>query len=582
MFLFLSLAGFISSCVSDVEIDSSNNIVGRTNGPPTIDEAKALLASCGELSLPNLGKNMQKGIQVRAIGKLKYDPTAVVPDWAVTQTFTEDDATILMTPLEIAAPISGITRTFVDGKENREAVQVYSKLLVKKNAARQMLGVIVTYLPDRKYWEEDGCDINKLGYELGGTNYSGIYMVSSLDGTLIHGAKFDKGELLFRFYPNWRKDMDKEHECQHTDSAGHEACEHDASQAKYKLNIELLDARHNVLSRSRSTEGENFICSFCGRNAMECNCLTIDANYICSVCHNEIVNGKCRCCSVCRNSPCRCCYTCRNYPCTCGGPIPPTYPPITPPTGPINPGGGSTGGGGSSGGNTNPDIPQKCTKCGLSPCVCCRVCNKFPCACPKPDPCPGPKCPECKKLLSFVTTRAINEGCEACKCMWWEGGHHSIIDKRLSRHLTKERLEALKRGGDIIDKEHQATDEAHMHAMRSPNQSRLEALEEMKTFFVTQMNEFYRSGNYEALGMALHPIMDAYSPPHQFKEWEDDLAHLADHAIESTVFYPTDADNAAVAIENAFLLTYVKKEPGEIFDRWADDYRRQYPNALTE
>lgn len=239
-----------------------------------------------------------------------------------------------MVPLETATPISGIMRTFVDGKGSVEAAQIYSKLLVKKNASHQLLGVVVSYLPDRKYWQENDCGINTLGYELEGTNFSGIYMVSSLDGKMIHGAKFDKGELLFRFYPNWRKDINKEHECQHTDSAEHEAC-----QVKYRLHIELLDASHNVLTRSANTEGGNLTCMFCGQDPMYCDCIIIDANRICGVCHNEIVNGRCRCCSICRNSPCRCCHACDKYPCIC------------PNTG-GNTGGGNSGGTTDGGGNT--------------------------------------------------------------------------------------------------------------------------------------------------------------------------------------------------------------------------------------
>ena len=359
LFLFLLFIGFISSCVNDVEIESGKNIVGRSNGALTVDEAKILVESSDLLSLPDLSKNTQVKLQARSAGKLKYDPMSVVPDWTITQEFTEDDMTILMVPLELKTPILGITRTFVDGKENRSAVQIYSKLLVKKNASRQLLGVIVSYLPDHEYWQEDDCNINKLGYELGGTNYSGIYMVSSLDGTMIYGEKFEKGQSVFRFYPNWRKNQCEEDGCQHEDSVGHK------DDQNYRLHIDFLDASHNVKTRFVETEGDNAPCIFCGQNPMYCDCFIVDANRICSQCHHEIVNGKCECCPLCHKSPCRCCWTCKKYPCTCWG-NKPIYPPAHPPTGPTGPttgGGGPTGGGGGGGGSVGPPFPPAPRPC---------------------------------------------------------------------------------------------------------------------------------------------------------------------------------------------------------------------------
>ena len=576
LFLFLPLTGIVSSCMNDVEIESNQGVVGKADGPPTVGEAKALLESFGGgLSLPDFSKNMQNEGKTRAAGQLKYSPTAVMPDWAITQIFKEDDVTILMAPLEMSTPISGIIRSSVDGKVSTESSSIYSKLLIKKNKIGQLAGFVVTYLPDHSYWEENDCDINKLGYELGGTNYSGIYMVSSLNGQLIHGAKFERGELVFRFYPNWRKDVVEEGEHQHSDSI-----KDDCYQVKYKLRIELFDAQHNVLTRSSGGESGNFYCSFCGKNADDCTCLIVDANYICKVCHNEIVNGRCRCCSICHNSPCRCCYSCRTYPCKCWnpGPIgPPIGPPVTPPTPPGGGGGGSGGSGG--GGSTTPPNPQNpCSKCKLNPCVCCKICKNFPCTCQVPDPCSGPKCPECKKLLSIATTRSTNESCEVCKCEWWKGGHNRIIDKALD--IPSSKKDIIKKAGERVDADYQAVEYSHMHAMRTSDQTKREAMEKMKKYCKEKLEKFYLTGDYDALGMALHAIMDAYSPVHRFHKWDNALIYYPPHAVESTHLFPSDANNAISEVSMIYSDLTETKEPSEIIDDWGDRFERQYPNVL--
>jgi len=66
-----------------------------------------------------------------------------------------------------------------------------------------------------------------------------------------------------------------------------------------------------------------------------------------------------------------------------------------------------------------------------------------------------------------------------------------------------------------------------MHAMRAPGQSPQDAERMMNDFIKQKVSEYktlMSQGNtdaaYEALGMAMHPIMDATSPSHEgMQEW---------------------------------------------------------------
>jgi hypothetical protein len=86
-------------------------------------------------------------------------------------------------------------------------------------------------------------------------------------------------------------------------------------------------------------------------------------------------------------------------------------------------------------------------------------------------------------------------------------------------------------------REYQDISHSYMHAMRSPNQSAVEAAGQTVTFIMQKVSEYKElmSKNetekaYEALGMAMHPLMDSTSPSHEgIQEWN--LIPLIDAAI---------------------------------------------------
>ena len=105
---------------------------------------------------------------------------------------------------------------------------------------------------------------------------------------------------------------------------------------------------------------------------------------------------------------------------------------------------------------------------------------------------------------------------------WWPTGHNDIIDDVFEGLLTEQEIEMIKDGSNWADigKGNQDEDKAFMHAMRSPNESMEEVVAKMRNHFDNYVNQFREGHNYMALGVALHMIMDTYSPMHSLKVWK--------------------------------------------------------------
>lgn len=172
----------------------------------------------------------------------------------------------------------------------------------------------------------------------------------------------------------------------------------------------------------------------------------------------------------------------------------------------------------------------------------------------------------------------------------WPGYiHSSIIDDALKQLLTLLQLQKIKDGSEEADiKKYQTIDYNHMHAMRQPGETVAQAVAKMKDYFIAQVIDFKSTGNYFYLGMALHPIMDAYASPHSgFKVFDGDFWStngMAMHYAELTVNAGNAKDylNAKGAVTNIYAM--INKLPSNptnssisnIFDQWLSGYSRSY------
>ncbi len=124
---------------------------------------------------------------------------------------------------------------------------------------------------------------------------------------------------------------------------------------------------------------------------------------------------------------------------------------------------------------------------------------------------------------------------------WPEQVHNAIISRAFSGSnykLSSTAIAALQRGSAEADSgKYQDIVHSYMHAMRAPNQSAEVAAGLTVTFIMQKTNEYkslMKEGKteeaYEALGMAMHPLMDNTSPSHEdYQEWK--LFPMIDVAI---------------------------------------------------
>lgn len=114
---------------------------------------------------------------------------------------------------------------------------------------------------------------------------------------------------------------------------------------------------------------------------------------------------------------------------------------------------------------------------------------------------------------------------------WPTNIHNQIIENALGSRLSFEQLEKVKKGSYDAD-QLQGIEYNHIHAQRSSSQNVRDALVNTRNYFAQEAYKFVITGDYEALGRALHPIMDAYAPPHQGFSVYDGFKYMLLHYPE--------------------------------------------------
>jgi hypothetical protein len=112
--------------------------------------------------------------------------------------------------------------------------------------------------------------------------------------------------------------------------------------------------------------------------------------------------------------------------------------------------------------------------------------------------------------------------------LWPEDIHNEIIDSAFS-DFSKTIIKYIKKGSaDADSAQNQDLNHSYMHAMRCPGQTIAEAQMKTEKFIDKQFAKYENKLKqskiqeaYEALGEAMHPVMDSTSPSHEgFQEWK--------------------------------------------------------------
>lgn len=289
LFFIFSTPILYFCCESTVDLEESQVNVNKEN---IIGVAKQLVADAnGELSLPT-SPNREP-----ATRGVSYS-TSVVPIWEKASIAKVDDAEILLVPLKNEEEIRSRTMIQKGNDESYIFSKTFSKLVVRVDKSTKFAR-IVTYLPDSEYEETHMEQLKKLEYYPEHVDFHGIVLVSSLDGTLIHGLLYENGKMVSKL-------TSSKHE--HSEECAHQHHE------KVKLSIKMYN-KSNTLTRSYTDGEESAPCVFCGESVDKCTCdgIVIEGEYVyCDKC--GLLKGQCIC-----GDKSTVCKLCGNSPCTCGG-----------------------------------------------------------------------------------------------------------------------------------------------------------------------------------------------------------------------------------------------------------------------
>lgn len=322
-----------------------SNVMDDQYSPLIVKKAKALVESRPDFCLPDTHKPVGTSSKsTHKKGSEAMDDIKV--DWDDYRLVVDGNRQMALFPIKGKGQPTAFTALTMGGQTHKRMNMVTNKLLVRQNDDKSLTGVVLTYIYDQNYYNEFGKELDALAYEFTKTHFTGFFITSRLDGTILLGRRIENGKEVFSF--RYRSSLPGKA------SNVEDSCSHDVHLFLW-LNPGTVVKRVSLLDFEYDTTEK---CSLCGKPIEDCTCVDIVA---CSKCGEKIVDGKCGCnkdetegsgqtgptCPTCHSvigndGRCACCQICRMYPCRCGGAS-------------GGSGGGNNGGSsGGSGGTTRP------------------------------------------------------------------------------------------------------------------------------------------------------------------------------------------------------------------------------------
>lgn len=310
---------------------------GIENAPLIVKRAKALVEGAPAFSL--LDMHRAEGDTLPSARKRTAGGFEV--DWEDFRLVVDRDCQMAVFPIRGTSHRTAFTALTMGGCTHKRMNHVTSKLLVRQNGDGTLTGVVLTYIYDEDYNRKHGGELSSLCYSFKDTHFTGYFITSRLDGTMLLGRRIEGGKEVFSF----RRRPAYAPKAAAASGADVHLFLH--------LDVEVAVKRTSVLDFEYDPSMK---CSFCGKGMEECTCLEI---VVCQKCKQRVVDGKCGCpkeeedkdqdkiiCPICNGvindlGQCRCCPLCRMLPCRCG-----SF------TGGTSPGGGNSGGNNSGGNNS--------------------------------------------------------------------------------------------------------------------------------------------------------------------------------------------------------------------------------------
>ncbi len=265
-------------------------------------------------------------------------------EWRKARSFKEDDGEVLIVPVKMKQNVAVWRFSLINNKGKKEQTPMYSVLYVKKlNRSGATVSRILSYAPARNHLRKFRAKTEIEWYDPTHTDYSGLLLVSSLNGILSHAINFEKGHREYVIRP-------KRHHHDHAHTIGTRAMVADSTLSlpnrvspSSTVFFNMRTVTSDSAIRSYSYDDETYEqpgCIFCGGNPYTCECFVVE---VCKTCGYDPEDCTCKC-IICDEDPCVCeyCDTCHSLIEDCMCPDPDETLPGE---------GGTSDGSGGSGGN---------------------------------------------------------------------------------------------------------------------------------------------------------------------------------------------------------------------------------------
>ncbi len=310
---FFLLAVFLAgrSDFGDMD-DGAGNSPGLGNVPSLVREAALLIGQRGEPVSP-IDTHHPDGAPARASRSGTADDVEI--RWNDYRLAHDGSMEVAVIPLSHTAR-TAVSQLTENGRSKISLNKVTSKLIVRRDTVSGRIVMVVgTYLCDGNYYRDHADELDSLGYDFRGSSFTGYFLTSRLDGTMLTGRRVVKGANRFSFVPNPLPPSERD------TTVAHDHAEEDLH---LFLDIHPAKVALRMTTDPISTDEEDlsaFYCSFCKQLSDNCYCAMISVcgkcqNRIerctckssskCSKCGEEIIAGGCLCCKLCGNTPCVC------------------------------------------------------------------------------------------------------------------------------------------------------------------------------------------------------------------------------------------------------------------------------------
>lgn len=312
--ILLFTSGFLIAC-SDMADDEGNDSIANSKKAPLLVHDAQVLFSKKTIHPADVhsGDHVSFAVQRATRSSVKAEQFSV--DWEDYCMVKHDGQDAVLFPLTRKTQTAYVVLT-EKGRTKQGINKVISKLIVRRDTVNnELVAVVGTYICSKSYASRRKNLIDTLGCNFHGTDFSGYFIASRLDGTMLAGTHYVKGEEHFSFKANPLLPENR-----------------DSSDVDDELHL-FLDLKPATVETRATTVDDvdvedvsSLLCSFCGKTLDQCQCVEIlvcgkcgkrkteckcannpaDRVGFCKTCNSNIVNGHCNCCSFCKQYPCKC------------------------------------------------------------------------------------------------------------------------------------------------------------------------------------------------------------------------------------------------------------------------------------